>query len=112
MTTVELFSIPQCKRYTASRWSWAYVFYIGCSFLLLIVPLLLCYSPKYLVDDGGTSSIGGIWKKSDVYHEQPRVRFKYQIIIVAQATASRKNSNEKENSTNSNRQTFPIELFY
>merc|ERR1740124_2145740 len=83
MSNVELFSSARCIRYTASRWSCAYVFSVFCTSLLLILPLLLCYSPKY-APTGGTSP-GGVWRKIDTYYEQPKVKSRHQFLFVAQA---------------------------
>lgn len=98
MSNVELFSTALCKRYTASRLSCAYAFSIVCTTLFLILPLFLCYSPKYASNGAGTP--GGIWKKIDTYHEQPKVKFRHQFIFVAQAKGI------------SIDDSFPKEIFY
>lgn len=104
MKKVLLYSESLCKHYTAPRWSIAYIFSILCTALTFVIPFYMCFSPRYALNLNPQSPSGirdrstiatpvGIWLKHDTYREQPKVRFQYKVIFVAQLKEKTKDNN-------------------
>ncbi len=120
MKRVHLFSHSICKHYTAPRWSFEYIFTLLCVVLTFALPFFLCISPRYALNDDITqtntlfrdaSTIAtpvGVWLKHDTYREQPKVKFQYKVIFVAQI----KNKIIREIDGNFFEYFTPKELYY
>ncbi len=70
---VEVYSRAVRERFIASRWSLAYLFRLAWYIGLAVGTLYIAYSS------------GGFWRRSDIYLEQPLVRFTKDLIVVGQA---------------------------
>lgn len=96
MKRVHLFSHSICKHYTAPRWSFEYILTLLCTVLTFTLPFFLCISPRYALNGDSTQSNTllrdtstiatpvGVWLKHDTYREQPKVKFQYKVIFIAQ----------------------------
>ena len=128
MTKAKLYSHPVATTYAAPRLSIAYIFSTTCTIVILLIPFYLCFSPRYalrnnLNDDNDNNNnylntrrttLGtpvGIWLKHDTYREQPKVKFQYRVIVVAQAKV-RVENNEDETNATGNESMLPKEIFY
>lgn len=67
---VELWGEPLKKRYSNSRLSCAYIFYLGYYIMLILVPLYAAYASA------------NFWKKDGVYREQPVHTFERRIAVI------------------------------
>mmetsp|Transcript_510 Transcript_510/g.880 ORF Transcript_510/g.880 Transcript_510/m.880 type:complete len:330 (-) Transcript_510:73-1062(-) len=74
MVKIPLFSMPMCKKYSASRFSLAYVTTLIGTAITIIVPLIL-----------SLSSSQQLKIQLKTYHEQPDIRFSYKTIVNLQA---------------------------
>lgn len=66
---MELWSEPLKRRYSNSRFSFAYLFYLGYYVALVIVPFYAAYASY------------GLWKKDGTYLEQPSHIFEHQLVV-------------------------------
>ncbi|KAH3768789.1 transmembrane protein 231-like [Dreissena polymorpha] len=72
MAVYEVFSHPELRRYRTTLWSGASIILIFTLFLTFIPPLFIVYRSQ------------GFWKKTDTYREYPDVRFKNELLMVAE----------------------------
>jgi len=84
---VEVYKEPVFRTYIAPRCSVAYVVSIAFHALAMFMPFFLAY-PFH--------ENGSIWLKEGCYWEQPKVKFKYQMISVFQAKDMTNNGIVKE----------------
>lgn len=67
---VELWGEPLQKRYSNSRCSLAYLFYLGYYIALILVPLYAAYASH------------GFWKKDGTYMEQPYHNYERRMVMI------------------------------
>jgi hypothetical protein len=73
---VELWSEPLSKRYSNSRFSLAWIFWLGFYIMILIVPLFVGYASH------------GFWLKQDVYREQPKHTFQHRLVVMLEGSTT------------------------
>jgi hypothetical protein len=121
MKRVYLFSNPINRQYSAPRLSFAYFFTVVCKVATFLIPLFVCFSPRYALnlDSEGENHVHrhrntlatpvGIWLKHDTYREQPKVSFQYKVIFVAQVMEKITVNQGEENDSNP---FTPKELYF
>lgn len=72
---VTCFSLPYERRFVAQRCSPAYCLYVLCWLALVLVPVFVTFSTD------------SVWVKESSYHEQPRVSFAHDLMVVLSGDA-------------------------
>ena len=66
---VEVYHESLCRRYYASRFSCAYLFFVVVGLVAITVPFFLAYS-----------NVPSFWLKTNTYREQPKMSFQYKVL--------------------------------
>lgn len=72
---VEIWAEPLQKRYSNSRFSLAWIFWLGFYIAILLIPWFVGYATN------------GFWIKQAVYREQPRHTFEHRVVVTLEGTS-------------------------
>lgn len=71
---VVIYTEPICRKYVSSRCSCTYCYHVLAFIALVLIPLFLAFSSH------------SFWLKEKGYFEQPRVKFQYKLIMLAEGS--------------------------
>jgi len=69
---VVIFEEPLCRKYNNSIFSYAFLFRVIVILCIIILPFVISYMTQ------------SFWIKEWIYREQPQVKFKHQLIVIAE----------------------------